>query len=136
MNHRFALVAAGLLGATGVAAGAFGAHALREFLLARGTLDVWETGVHYQLLHAAALVGAAAWLRVERSPAAGARAAWAVRCWIGGALLFSGSLYLLAAGAPRWVGPITPVGGLALIVGWIFLIGAAWAGGPAGGPPG
>lgn len=129
MNHRLPLVAAGLFGATGVAAGAFGAHALRAFLLDRGTAEVWQTGVHYQLVHALALLGLAGWLRAERSPAALARAGWAARCWIVGGLLFSGSLYLLAAGAPNWVGPVTPLGGLALLAGWVLLITAAWASG-------
>jgi uncharacterized membrane protein YgdD (TMEM256/DUF423 family) len=50
-------------------------------------------------------------------------------------LLFSGSLYLLAAGAPGWVGPITPLGGAALIGGWVCLASAAWASGPSGGQP-
>jgi uncharacterized membrane protein YgdD (TMEM256/DUF423 family) len=129
MNHRIPLVAAGLLGAAGVGAGAFGAHALREFLLDRGTREIWETGVDYQLLHAVALLGTAAWLRAESAQAAIWRACWAVRCWIVGVPLFSGSLYLLASGAPSWVGPITPLGGLALIAGWMFLVGAAWGSG-------
>jgi uncharacterized membrane protein YgdD (TMEM256/DUF423 family) len=133
MNHRLPLAAAGLLGALGVALGAFGAHAWRPFLLERGMLEVWETAVHFQLLHAVALIGVAAWLRGEHAPRAVRRAGWSVRCWIVGASLFSGSLYLLAAGAPRWVGPITPLGGVALIAGWIWLSAAAWASGPVEG---
>jgi uncharacterized membrane protein YgdD (TMEM256/DUF423 family) len=135
MNHRLPLVAAGLLGATGVAFGAFGAHALRPFLLERGTLEVWETGVHYHLLHAVALLGAASWMRGERAPVVMRRCAWVVWCWIAGVLFFSGSLYLLAAGAPRWVGPITPVGGLSLILGWVWLLAAGWSSGAASGDP-
>lgn len=135
MTHRVPLIAAGLLGATGVVLGAFGAHALRPFLLEHGTLEVWETGVHFQLLHAVALVGLAGWLRAEGAPRALGRAKWAAGCWTIGVLLFSGSLYLLASGAPRWVGPLTPLGGVALILGWLWLIAAAWASGPAPGRP-
>jgi uncharacterized membrane protein YgdD (TMEM256/DUF423 family) len=127
MNHRVALIGAGLLGGTGVAAGAFGAHALRGYLLRLGTLEIWQTAVHYQLAHAVALVGLAGWMRAETGERSQGRARWAAWCWIAGTALFSGSLYLLAAGAPRWVGPITPVGGAALIVGWMWLMAAAAA---------
>jgi uncharacterized membrane protein YgdD (TMEM256/DUF423 family) len=127
MNHRFPLLAAGLFGAVGVAAGAFGAHALRPYLLAQETLDVWQTAVHYHLLHAVALLGLAAWLRAERSAAALRRARWTVWCWCLGIVFFSGSLYLLAVGGPRWLGPVTPLGGAAFILGWLWLAAAAWA---------
>jgi uncharacterized membrane protein YgdD (TMEM256/DUF423 family) len=126
MNHRLPLLAAGLVGAAGIAAGAFGAHALRPYLLARGTLDVWETAVHYHLLHAAALLGIAGWLRAERGTAALRRTGWAVGCWCFGTVCFSGSLYLLAVGGPAWLGPVTPLGGLALVLGWLWLAAAAW----------
>jgi uncharacterized membrane protein YgdD (TMEM256/DUF423 family) len=118
MHHRFALAWAGLLGATGVVFGAFGAHALRATLLASGMHDVWETAVHFQLLHAAALLGFAAWLKAPPGPS-GRCAAWTPRLFIVGTLLFSGSLYGLALGGPRWLGPVTPLGGLALIAGWV-----------------
>jgi uncharacterized membrane protein YgdD (TMEM256/DUF423 family) len=124
MNHRVPILAAGLLGASGVAAGAFGAHALKPFLVQAGTLETWQTAVHYHLVHAVALLGLGAWMRAEEaSPAKGAGAAW---CWIVGVVLFSGSLYLLAMGAPHWIGPVTPLGGLALILGWLGLAAAAW----------
>ena len=127
MNHRLPLLAAALFGASGVVAGAFGAHALRPFLLERGTLDVWQTGVHYHLLHSAALLGAAAWLRGEQGAVALRRVAWAVWCWCAGIVLFAGSLYLLAAGGPVWLGPVTPIGGVALVAGWLWIGAAAWA---------
>jgi uncharacterized membrane protein YgdD (TMEM256/DUF423 family) len=126
MNHRFPLLAAALFGASGVIAGAFGAHALRPFLLDRGMLDAWETGVHYHLLHAVALLGVAGWLRGERGGAALRRAAIGVWCWCAGIILFSGSLYLLAAGGPAWLGPVTPIGGVAFVVGWLWFVAAAW----------
>jgi uncharacterized membrane protein YgdD (TMEM256/DUF423 family) len=128
MNHRSVVWVAGWFGATGVAAGAFGAHALRPFLLAQGTLETWQTAVHYQLVHAVALLALAGWQRGESGVAAARRAAWAARCWTVGVILFSGSLYELAAGGPHWVGPVTPLGGLALIAGWLWLIAAAWTG--------
>lgn len=126
MNPRIALLAGGLLGATGVAAGAFGAHGLHASLVAAGTLDTWRTGAHYQIMHAVALLGLGAWMRADQAGGAPLRLGWVVWCWTGGVCCFSGSLYLLATGAPAWVGPITPVGGAALIVGWAGLIVAAW----------
>jgi uncharacterized membrane protein YgdD (TMEM256/DUF423 family) len=118
MHHRIAMAWAGALGATGVTLGAFGAHALKGTLLAAGTHDVWETAVQFQLLHAAALLGFAAWLRTPTP--AGPCAPWVIRLWIVGSLLFCGSLYALALGGPRWLGPVTPLGGAALIVGWVL----------------
>lgn len=126
MNHRTTLLAAGLLGATGVAAGAFGAHALRDFLLERGMTSAWETAARYQLVHAIALLAVAAWTR-SAPGAAPRRLAWAATCWTVGIVLFSGSLYVLAAGGPRWLGPVTPLGGLALMAGWICVVASAWA---------
>ena len=126
MNHRIALGWAGLLGATGVVLGALGAHALRPSLTAAGTWDAWEISVTYQLVHAVALLGFAGWLRASPTPP-GRCAAWAVRLWILGTLLFCGSIYALALGAPRGVGPVTPLGGVALITGWVLAACAALA---------
>src|SRR5476649_1495027 len=116
MNHRTTLLAAGLLGATGVAFGAFGAHALRDFLLERGMTVAWDTAARYQLLHAVALFAGAAWQR-SASGAVLRRLSWATASWCVGTVLFSGSLYGLAAGGPHWLGPVTPLGGLALMAG-------------------
>jgi len=126
MHHRVALAWAGILGATGVAAGAFGAHALRGTLEAADMRSTWETAVRFQLVHAAALLGFAGWLRASAAPG-GRRAAWAVRLWAAGAALFCGSLYALALGGPRWLGPVTPLGGAALIAGWILALAEALA---------
>ena len=106
---RSHLIAAGLLGFTGVALGAFGAHALKDTLTAAGTLDTWRTAVLYQLIHAVALLALPAW-------------PWVGRSWIVGVVLFSGSLYWLALGGPKILGPITPLGGAALLLGWALLI--------------
>jgi len=115
-THWITLVA-GLLGFSGVGLGAFGAHALKETLAAAGTLSLWQTAVLYQLIHAVALLALGAW------PAAGNLVPWIARSWIAGVLLFSGPLYGLALGGPKILGPVTPLGGLALLAGWLLV---AW----------
>ena len=108
-----------LFGLVGVAAGAFGAHALRD-RLAPDLLAVFEVGVRYQLVHALALL-ATAWA-AGRWPGGGTHAAgW---LFVAGTVVFSGSLYLLALTGQRWLGAVTPLGGLALLAGWASL---AWA---------
>jgi len=102
-----------------VAAGAFGAHALRNRLVP-DMQGVYEIGARYHMYHALALL-AAAWA-VGRWPGGPAVAAgW---LFVAGTLIFSGSLYLLALTGQRWLGAITPLGGLAFILGWAAL---AWA---------
>lgn len=100
-------ILAALSGAIAVAAGAFGAHG------AQGEAAEWlKTGGHYQLIHAVAALVA---LRMEaRGPA------W---LFVVGGAIFACTLYLMAVGAPRWFGAITPIGGAALIAGWLWL---AW----------
>jgi uncharacterized membrane protein YgdD (TMEM256/DUF423 family) len=100
--------------------GAFGAHALKGTLAESGTLEVWQTAVDYQMWHALTLVLCA--LMGKTSPALRA----AVSFFAAGILLFSGSLYWLALGGPGWLGPVTPLGGLSLMLGWIFLGLAFW----------
>jgi uncharacterized membrane protein YgdD (TMEM256/DUF423 family) len=126
------VVLAAVFGASGVILGAFGAHALKASLELRGMASVWDTAVKYQLFHAVALLALAGWVEARliatvqpdssfvRSMG---RVAW---LFAGGMLLFSGSLYLLALGAPNWVGIITPFGGVALVAAWIWLGVAAW----------
>jgi uncharacterized membrane protein YgdD (TMEM256/DUF423 family) len=105
-----------------VAAGAFGAHALRA-RLAADVLAVFETGARYQMYHALGLV-AAAWA-ASRTPAAAAWAGWAGWLFVAGTVLFSGSLYALALTGVRAIGAVTPLGGVAFIAGWIALAVAA-----------
>lgn len=113
-----------LLGLIGVAAGAFGAHALRN-RLTPDLLDTWEIAVRYQLIHALALL-ATAWA-VSRWPGAAAQVAgW---LFFAGTLVFSGTLYLLCLSGARWLGAVTPLGGLALLAGWAGLAWAAYQGG-------
>ena len=123
---RFPLLAAGILGLTGVALGAMGAHALKVTLAERGMMQAWETGARYHLFHAVALLGIAAWSRdlVAQSRDAGLMT-WTARCWLVGTVLFSGSLDWLALGGPRWLGPVTPLGGVALMLGWLLVAIAA-----------
>ena len=124
--YRFPLLAAGILGLTGVAIGAFGAHAWKATLIERGMMQAWETGSRYHLLHAIALIGVAAWVRSSPGQST-VLMTWATRLWCVGLVLFSGSLYWLAMGGPRWLGPVTPLGGVALMVGWLLLALAALA---------
>lgn len=116
----------GSLGALlGVAAGAFGAHALRARLTPE-LLTVFETGVRYQLFHSLALL-AVAWAAARWPGRASVAAGW---LFVAGIFLFSGSLYLLTLSGLRGVGWITPFGGLAFIAGWACLAWSAWR--PAG----
>ena len=117
-QHRIAL-AAGLLGFTGVVLGALGAHFLKADLVARGTLDVWNTALLFHLVHSVALVALTGW------QSAGLPTRWIARCWTTGIILFSGSLYWLALGGPKFLGPVTPLGGLALMVGWLLVVWTA-----------
>ena len=103
----------GVAGASAVLLGAFGAHALQGVLDARHS-ELWHTAVNYHVWHALALALAVA-LGGGRSRRV------AVIAFTLGIILFSGSLYALALGAPRWTGIITPFGGLAFIVGWMAL---------------
>jgi len=110
-----------LLALLGVAAGAFGAHALRG-RLDPSMLQVFETAVRYQLAHALALLFLGQ--HVRAAPRTGATAA----AWLFtiGTLLFSGSLYALALTGARWWGAVTPLGGLAFLVGWALVARAFW----------
>lgn len=111
---RSLLIAAGLLGFTGVALGAFGAHGLKAALAETGQQGNWEKAVFYQLVHAVALLGVVNWPNQAASRVG--------ICWIGGVALFSGSLYWMALGGPvKFLWPVTPLGGLALLSGWLLL---------------
>lgn len=115
------LIAAGFSGLTAVAAGAFGAHALRASLTP-DLLAIYQTGALYHLVHAVALFGTAL---LSRSEAAASLAFAAGIAFLVGIVIFSGSLYLLAITGLRWMGAVTPIGGVSFMVGWALLI---WAG--------
>jgi uncharacterized membrane protein YgdD (TMEM256/DUF423 family) len=114
--ERTFFVAGALSGLVSVAAGAFGAHALRV-RLPPDLLAVFETAARYQMYHALALL-AVAWA-AGRWP--GALVTWAGWLFIAGTLLFSGSLYALALTGARWLGAVTPLGGVCFLAGWLCL---------------
>jgi uncharacterized membrane protein YgdD (TMEM256/DUF423 family) len=117
---RLFVILGAILGGLSVAAGAFGAHALRTQLEPR-MLEVFETAARYQMYHALALF-AAAWMYQQTQAPAAQVAGWA---FVAGILLFSGSLYALAFTGVRGLGAITPIGGAAFILGWAALAVAA-----------
>ena len=103
-----------------MALGAFAAHGLKA-TLAPEMLSAFETGVRYQMYHAFALF-AAAWGLARWHTRAFAVAGW---LFVAGIVIFSGSLYLMAATGMRWLGAVTPLGGLAFLAGWLCLAGGA-----------
>lgn len=107
---------------TGVGAGAFGAHALRD-VFSPGFAAVYETGVRYQLVHGLALLYVA--LVDERRPEQG----WKAITWLfaAGILLFSGSLYALSLSGLRVFGAVTPAGGVCFLAGWALVLRSAWS---------
>lgn len=125
--QKFCLTSAGISGFMAVALGAFGAHGLKNRVTslppeeAVKILSWVDTGAKYQLAHAAALLALAA-LAPHLQAGPGKLAS---RSLFFGSLLFSSTLYAMALGAPRWLGAVTPLGGLAMLLGWGALI---WAG--------
>lgn len=119
---RIFMTLASLLGGLAVALGAFGAHALRGRLDER-MLANFETGVRYHFYHALALVAVVVVIKLWPTSALANYAGW---LFLVGILIFSGSLYLMALTGARWLGAITPIGGVAFIAGWLCLALAAW----------
>ena len=117
--ERLFFVLGSVLAGLAVALGAFGAHGLRA-TLNTDDLATFEVGVRYQMYHALALL-AVAWAASRWESTSLVVAGWA---FVVGILIFSGSLYLLVVTGPRWLGAITPVGGVSFLVGWALL---AWA---------
>ena len=114
MTHQYRLLGS-ILAFSAVLFGAFGAHALKETLSAHDSVQTWETAVRYQMWHALALIllsinGLSNPIPKMTGP-----------CFVVGSLLFSGSLYGLALDGPKWLGPVTPLGGLCLMIGWLLL---------------
>ena len=118
---RIFLTIAAIFGGLSVAAGAFASHALKDRLSERA-LEIFETGAKYQMYHALALLGVALLLRQEaQTPLIVAGFAF-----VTGIVIFSGSLYGLSFSGIKWLGAITPFGGVAFLVGWGCLAIAAW----------
>ena len=126
MPDRRILLAGALLAATGIAFGAFGAHALQG-ALGPVRLGWWQTAVQYQMWHAVGLAALAA-LPLPRL-------GWPAGLLVLGTLIFAGTLYLMALTDLRWLGALTPLGGLLMIAGWLMVAWRAWRGQPAHASP-
>lgn len=111
MNQKRLIRIGAVSGFLAVALGAFGAHALKPHLIETGTLSAWETAAQYHLIHSLAAL-------LPWSLAGKGRASMT---FMAGILLFSGSLYLLAFTGMKWLGPITPLGGIAFMLGWLLV---------------
>ncbi|MGF1726054.1 DUF423 domain-containing protein [Photobacterium nomapromontoriensis] len=118
---RSLLVFAALSGAVTVSLGAFAAHGLKLHL-SPYLLGVFETGVQYQAWHSLAMIGCVILARILASKAV----LYAALFFAAGIVFFSGSLYALALTGIKWFGPITPMGGICFIIGWVMLAVAAW----------
>lgn len=116
MTRTLAVRLAALMGLLAVALGAFGAHGLKEILLRHDAVAIWEKAVFYHFIHAVMLFVLAQCQPVRTGP-------W--MSFFMGIVFFSGSLYLLAATGARWLGMITPLGGVSFIVGWFWLLSPA-----------
>lgn len=117
MTQKIVLLTAAVLGGLSVGIGAFGAHALRATLEAGGRIETFETAVKYQFYHTLALL--AIGILMYHIP--DKRLGYAAVSMIAGIIVFSGSLYILCLTGTRWWGAVTPLGGVALIVGWGLL---------------
>jgi uncharacterized membrane protein YgdD (TMEM256/DUF423 family) len=104
-----------------VAAGAFGAHALRDIVPA-DRLATWETAARYQMYHALGMM-VVAYLAAQKDAGPARLAGW---LFVGGTILFSGSLYLLTLTGILWLGAITPLGGVAFLAGWLAIAWSVW----------
>ncbi|HZC87531.1 MAG TPA: DUF423 domain-containing protein [Steroidobacteraceae bacterium] len=132
MTSTRALASAGVLLALATVCGAFGAHALKGQLSAE-RLQLWDTAVRYHFFQALWLIGVGLTLRLLEGGGGLSRAAGALRAAaaliVSGIILFSGSLYALALGAPRALGVLTPLGGLAWIAAWLLFAWGVWRAG-------
>lgn len=123
MSGRAGPVAAigAVLGFVGVAAGAMGAHALRD-RIDPGALEWWKTGAQYTLVHAVMIAALGVSGAVDRVRIWGTAAV----AFVIGVAIFGGTLFAMALGGPRWLGAVTPLGGLSLLAGWAALALGAW----------
>jgi uncharacterized membrane protein YgdD (TMEM256/DUF423 family) len=121
LMDRFFFSLGALAAFFGVALGAFAAHGLKN-KLPPDMFNIFEVGVRYHMYHALGLLAVAAAAGHWSGPWLTA-AGW---LFVFGIVIFSGSLYLLAMGGPRWLGAITPIGGLAFLIGWLLLAWVVW----------
>jgi uncharacterized membrane protein YgdD (TMEM256/DUF423 family) len=113
MTNTTATRVAAVTGFLAVALGAFGAHGLKEILARNETAAIWQTAVFYHFVHTVMLFLLAQRPSLQVGP-------WI--SFLAGIMVFSGSLYLLAVTNLRWLGAITPLGGVSLLVGWFWLV--------------
>jgi len=113
MSNKLALRLAALMGFLAVALGAFGAHGLEKLLVENKTVEIWKTAVFYHFIHTVMLFVLAQRHPVRPGP-------WL--SFFAGIVIFSGSLYLLAVTNARWLGAITPLGGVSFLAGWLWLM--------------
>jgi uncharacterized membrane protein YgdD (TMEM256/DUF423 family) len=119
--------AGAVLGFLGVGLGAFGAHGLKDLLAKLGTSATFQTAVQYQMYHAAAILAVGLLCLTGNCRPGVNVAGWA---FLAGVVIFSGSLYVLSVTGMKWLGAITPFGGVAFLVGWLALaVAAGMAGG-------
>ncbi|MBE7540416.1 MAG: DUF423 domain-containing protein [Opitutaceae bacterium] len=121
---KFFKWASALSGSSAVILGAMGAHALKDRLVSSGHLDAWKTASLYHVVHAVAIVAVLA--AAQHAHSLGDEKllrAWrrVVVLWLAGITLFSGSIYALSLNSPSWLWPLTPMGGILLIVGWLLI---------------
>ncbi|WP_422359593.1 DUF423 domain-containing protein [Reichenbachiella sp.] len=116
--HKKSILIGAILGMLSVVIGAFGAHGLKDTLVSNGRLDVFETAVKYQMYHALALL----FTGILADKLKGSWVPRVVICFLTGVIIFSGSLYLLSITNIGFLGAITPIGGILLIAGWVFVI--------------
>ncbi|HUA67209.1 MAG TPA: DUF423 domain-containing protein [Candidatus Saccharimonadales bacterium] len=112
MSNTIATRVAAAVGFLAVALGAFGTHGLKTILAQNGTAAIWQTAAFYHFIHAVML-----FVLAQRKPLA-AGPWW---CFLAGIVIFSGSLYLLAATNLHWLGALTPFGGVSFLAGWLWL---------------
>lgn len=117
MSTTVAARIAAIIGLLAVALGAFGAHALKDLLARNGTTGIWEKAVLYHFIHGLMLFILAQRNALHNGP-------WL--CFLVGIVIFSGSLYLLAVTNVKWLGAITPVGGISFVAGWLWLAIRPW----------
>lgn len=119
LSAKSTLIAGAIFGFFSVALGAFGAHALKDYLLETNRLDTYEKAVQYQMYHALALL----FVGILGLQFPELKLDWVGLFFVLGILIFSGSLYVLCGTGIRWMGAITPLGGICFLVGWGML---AW----------
>jgi uncharacterized membrane protein YgdD (TMEM256/DUF423 family) len=119
MTAKLLLQLAGVLGGLGVAIGAFGAHALHDALVKAGRLDTFETAVRYQFFHVLALLAVGVLWAARPELRSLGTTGW---LWLGGIVVFSGSLYALCFTGITKLGAVAPIGGLLLLGGWLSLV--------------